>query len=162
MGEPTPHEVPKRAHSGPTSAWPFWRGALTRLAILIGASALIFLATAAIPGDFVTELLGQDYTPELAQHMRVDLGLDRNILERYLLWLSAFLTGDIGRSFTMRTGVWEVVAPRLQNTLALGAMTLLWFPVAVAAGLGVFTAGRRAQRLFQLLGANRVSARPNF
>ncbi|WP_316397803.1 ABC transporter permease [Bradyrhizobium sp. 33ap4] len=145
------HSVPGSVGSGRARAWPLFRGALTRLGILIGASALIFLATAAIPGDFVSELLGQDYTPELAQRMRVELGLDHSLIERFVLWLCAFLSGDFGLSFTTRTGVWQVVEPRLKNTLALAAVTLVWFPVAVAAGLGMFMTSRRSQQLFRFV-----------
>ncbi|MCA1536125.1 ABC transporter permease [Bradyrhizobium sp. NBAIM03] len=155
------HAAPERVHSKRAKAWLLLRGILTRVAILIGASALIFLGTAVIPGDFVTELLGQDYTPELAQRMRADLGLDRGLVERFVLWLCAFLTGDLGRSFTTRTGVWEVVEPRLENTLALAAVTFLWFPVAIAAGLGVFMTGRRTQHFFRLV-AQIVICTPEF
>lgn len=145
------HSVPGSVDSSRARAWPFLRGILTRIAILIGASALIFLATAVIPGDFVSELLGQDYTPELAQRMRVELGLDHGLIERFVLWLCAFLTGDFGRSFTTRTGVWQVVEPRLENTLTLAAATFLWFPVAVAAGLGMFMTGRRTQQFLRFV-----------
>ncbi len=127
------------------------RAVAARLVVLVGAWALIFLGTEVIPGDFVTAALGQDYTEDLARRMREDLGLDRSVLERFAVWLFSVVTGDFGQSFTTRTDVWDVVAPRLRNTLLLAGMTLLWFPVAVAIGIAVFLAGRVVQRTFRVV-----------
>ncbi|AYG64367.1 ABC transporter permease (plasmid) [Rhizobium jaguaris] len=121
-----------------------------RLAILLGAAALIFFGTALIPGDFVTELLGQDYTPELGAQLRHSLGLDRPLLERFTIWLFHFLQGEFGQSFTSRIPVWEVVQPRLANTLMLAAAALCWFPLAFAAGVASFLAPPQVRRCFQL------------
>ncbi|RWO40132.1 MAG: ABC transporter permease [Mesorhizobium sp.] len=121
-----------------------------RLAILLAAAALIFFGTALIPGDFVTELLGQDYTPELAAQLRQSLGLDRPLPERFVTWLFHFLQGEFGQSFTSRIPVWELVQPRLANTLMIAAAALSWFPLALTAGLASFLAPPQIRRFLQL------------
>ncbi|WEX79318.1 ABC transporter permease (plasmid) [Sinorhizobium numidicum] len=122
-----------------------------RVAILLAAAALIFFGTALIPGDFVTELLGQDYTPELAAQLRHSLGLDRPLPERFVTWLFHFLQGEFGQSFTSRIPVWDVVEPRLANTLMLAGAAICWFPLALAAGVASFLAPPQIRRFLQLL-----------
>ena len=63
---------------------------------LILISLLAFLAFQIIPGDPTTKLLGTDYSPERAAALRSQLGLDQNIIIRYLRWLSGIFTGDLG------------------------------------------------------------------
>lgn len=143
--EPPPN--PRLTPSMPDVA----RAVLTRLVVLIGAWLLIFLGTEIIPGDFVSAALGQDYTEDLARRMREEIGLDRSVPERFALWFSSFVTGDFGQSFTTRTDVWDLVRPRLLNSLLLAGMALLWFPVAVAIGVVVFLASAVFQRIFRLI-----------
>jgi peptide/nickel transport system permease protein len=147
----------------PLASWllPLASGVSVRLLTIIVAAALIFLGTTAIPGDFVSQLLGQDYTPELASRIRSDLGLDRNLVERFALWLGGFLRGEFGVSFTTRTPVWDVVEPRLINTMLLAATVLPWFPVAMAFGVWAFLAKSLGRGIFRIA-AQVVMCTPEF
>ena len=65
---------------------------------LILISLLAFLAFQIIPGDPTTKLLGTDWTPERAEALREQLGLNGNIFARYFQWLKGLLSGDPGIS----------------------------------------------------------------
>jgi peptide/nickel transport system permease protein len=66
--------------------------------------------------------------------------MDKPPVERYLSWVGNLLQGDLGSSFSSRSGyrrtVAELVAPRLYNTLFLAGMTaLIAVPLSLALGM---------------------------
>jgi ABC-type dipeptide/oligopeptide/nickel transport system permease component len=65
---------------------------------------------------------------------RAELGLDRPLLERYLLWWRSALRFDFGRSFTNNRPVGELFEQRLPASAALSSLAL-----ALSVGLGVPT-----------------------
>ena len=67
------------------------------ISTLVLVSLLAFLAFQIIPGDPTTKLLGTEYTPERAEALREELGLNRPVLTRYLDWLTGFVSGDMAR-----------------------------------------------------------------
>ena len=94
---------------------------------LILISLLAFLAFQIIPGDPVTTLLGTDYTPERAEALREQLGLNGNIFVRYFEWLKGLLSGDPGISYSYFMPVKEVMHGKIQVTAALSLLS--WFLV---------------------------------
>lgn len=69
------------------------------LMLLIFVSIVFFATQILLPGDYVSQFtLG--LSPEEAQELREQLGLNRPILERYMEWLSDVLRGDLGYSFS--------------------------------------------------------------
>ena len=120
------------------------------LLTLVLVSLLAFLAFQIIPGDPVSQMLGMDYTPELAESLRHELGLDRNVLVRYGLWLISFAQGDFGTSYTYSVPVSEVMGGKVGVTAALSLLSWL-LVIAVSIPMGVFLArfeGRRIDRFF--------------
>ena len=55
---------------------------LLTIPVLVGISVVVFLIMALIPGDPATEILGAFTTPENAKKLRVELGLDRPLVEQ--------------------------------------------------------------------------------
>ncbi|WP_020180692.1 ABC transporter permease [Methylopila sp. M107] len=102
--------------------------ALRRLAlavpVLLGVSALVFLVISLIPGDPALAILGTFATPESVAKLNADLGLDRPLPVRFLIWLKGVLTGDLGRSYALDRPVAEVVLERLGPTLILASAAL--------------------------------------
>ncbi len=120
------------------------------LVTLLLISLLAFLAFQIIPADPVTKLLGTDYTPERAAALRHELGLDRNVLVRYLDWLAGFVTGDLGVSYSYGMPVSEVMAGKGAVTASLSVMAWL-LVIAISIPLGITLArwqGRRLDRVF--------------
>ena len=103
---------------------------------LLLVSLLAFLAFQVIPADPVTMLLGTDYTPERAETLREALGLNRNVLVRYWEWLSGFVRGRMGTSYSYAMDVREVLRGKIAVTAALSLLS--WVLVtAVSVPLGI-------------------------
>ena len=99
-------------------------------------SLLAFLAFQIIPGDPTTKMLGTEATPEAVQALREQLGLDRPVLLRYWHWLTAFLRGDMGTSYSYNMPVAEMLADKLGITALLTLMSFV-FTVALSIPLGI-------------------------
>lgn len=111
----------------------------TLIITLLLISILVFLAFQLIPGDPVTKLLGTEATPEAAAALRAELGLDESIPVRYWNWLTGFLRGDMGVSYSYSLPVEEMVAEKLPTTALLTAMAfvitvVLSIPLGILAG----------------------------
>src|SRR5439155_26541230 len=63
-------------------------------------SALVFLATRALPGDAATQTLGIYAGWERVQTYRQQIGQDRSPWRQYLTWTRGLLHGDLGRPVT--------------------------------------------------------------
>lgn len=113
---------------------------------LLLISLLAFLAFQLIPGDPVTTLLGSDYTPERAEVLRHEMGLDRNILVRYWDWLTGFVTGDMGVSYSYGMTVRQVMEGKGAVTAALSLMAWL-LVIAISIPLGITLARWQGGRL---------------
>ena len=119
------------------------------IATLLLVSLLAFLAFQIIPADPVTMMLGTDYTPERAEALRHQLGLDRGVLVRYWDWLSGFVRGDMGVSYSYAVEVREVLRGKIAVTAALSLLS--WFLVtAVSIPLGLALARYKGRKLEQI------------
>ena len=119
------------------------------IATLLLVSLLAFLAFQIIPADPVTMMLGTDYTPERAEALRHQLGLDRGVLVRYWDWLSGFVRGDMGVSYSYAVEVREVLRGKIAVTAALSLLS--WFLVtAVSIPLGIALARYKGRKLEQI------------
>ena len=106
------------------------------------ASALVFSAVLAIPGDPAEIILGLNASPQALEALREKLGLNVPALQRYLSWLAGAARGDFGESLNYQKPVGGLIADRLRVSvpLALGGAliaTLLAIP------LGILAARRR-------------------
>ena len=119
------------------------------IATLLLVSLLAFLAFQIIPADPVTMMLGTDYTPERAEALRRQLGLDRGVLVRYWDWLSGFVRGDMGVSYSYAVEVREVLRGKIAVTAALSLLS--WVLVtAVSIPLGIALARYKGRTLEQI------------
>ncbi|MDO4990521.1 MAG: ABC transporter permease [Eubacteriales bacterium] len=119
------------------------------IATLLLVSLLAFLAFQIIPADPVTMMLGTDYTPERAEALRHQLGLDRGVLVRYWDWLSGFVRGDMGVSYSYAVEVREVLRGKIAVTAALSLLS--WVLVtAVSIPLGIALARYKGRKLEQI------------
>ena len=106
------------------------------LLLLLGASALIFGLTEALPGDAAQAVLGQSATPEALANLREEMGLNRPALTRYFEWLGGIAQGDLGQSLTNKLDISESIGKRLGNTLFLACVAaVVSVPLAIFLGL---------------------------
>lgn len=118
----------------------------TRVAMLAGVlfavSILTFLLVSLLPGDPALQVLGtKNASSQALADVRHQLGLDRPIAVRYVLWLGHALKGDLGRSIQTHETVGSMIAQRLPVTAELIALSLL-VALVCAVPLGVWTAYR--------------------
>ena len=109
---------------------------------LIVASLVIFACIEIVPGDPASFMLGINAQPDTIQALRVELGLDQSLAQRYLGWVGGLLGGDMGTSYTYRTTVSDIVSDRLQVSLPL-ALYALTLTVVIAFPVGILAAARR-------------------
>ena len=130
---------------------------------LIVASLVIFACIEIVPGDPASFMLGINAQPDTIQALRVELGLDQSLAQRYLGWVGGLLGGDMGTSYTYRTPVSDIVKDRLQVSLPL-ALYALTLTVVVAFPVGILAAARRGSVTdITVMGATQLGvAIPNF
>jgi peptide/nickel transport system permease protein len=104
-------------------------------------AVIVYFATMVLPGDAAQAILGKEATPERLQQLREQLGLDRPVTERFGDWAWGFVRGDFGDSLTTQQPVWDLVGPRLANSVVLVAVA-----AAISAVLGVVLGGLAATR----------------
>ena len=92
---------------------------LSAIPVVLGITIIVFLIISLILGDPATAILGSYATPENVVKINKDLGLDKSLPERYLIWLGNIIQGDFGRSFSLNRPVIDEVMERFNATLIL-------------------------------------------
>lgn len=93
------------------------------LATLLVSSFVIFGALYLAPGSPVAFLThGHSLAPQAIHSIEAEYHLNRPFFERYWLWLTGLLHGDLGHSTITREPVTALLAPRIGVTLTLLAM----------------------------------------
>jgi peptide/nickel transport system permease protein len=72
-----------------------------------------------LPGDVAYIVGGEEATLADIEAIRKNLGLDQNIVVRYLTWLKNAASGDLGESYLTREPVLNTIIARLPVTLEL-------------------------------------------
>jgi peptide/nickel transport system permease protein len=117
--------------------------------VLIVVTFFTSLLTSFLPDDPVTTI-APFATGEDRKQIEEQLGLDQNVVQRYVSWLGNFVTGDMGREYA-GTGVRgqsisETIKDRLPRTLLIIFYVQL-LTLAIAIPLGVYTAYKAGKRV---------------
>lgn len=82
---------------------------------------LVYVLVDAQPGSYADQYLNDPrLTPTQREQLKKNLGLDRPVLERYLLWMRNAFRGDFGISFSnYPRPVLDVIAERAPRTIIL-------------------------------------------
>lgn len=117
---------------------------VTLIISLFVTSILTFTAFQIIPGDSALSALGMDATEEELNAYREEMGLNKSIPERYIIWLKDALKGDFGysSSYQMKMKVSSLISDRLNVTVWLAALSFIII-VLVSVPLGVLSAGKK-------------------
>jgi peptide/nickel transport system permease protein len=117
----------------------FFNRIATVLTTLFGISIFVFIVLRVIPGDTITSSLGIEtgvLTPEQIQSLREYYGIDKPLIGQYLSWISSFLSGDLGFSYSTGAPVWDLTKPALLVTTQLALFgTILGVMMGVAVGM---------------------------
>ncbi|MBU4425325.1 MAG: ABC transporter permease [Desulfobacterales bacterium] len=114
--------------------WKYIGRRLIQIAIIFFVIiTVLFLLFRLAPGDPVSRMVDPDMTPEDAEHLISQLGLDKPLGMQYLYYLKNFFTGNFGESFHYGQPVIEIIWARLPNTILLFTTAII-----LAALVGVF------------------------
>lgn len=102
----------------------------------------VFLMLRLSPGDPAAILAGDAATPETIAAIRAGLGLDQPIWVQFVQWVGNLLQGDLGRSVLSKQPVMHMIADRIEPTISLAVVTLI-FSVAVAVPIGIVAAWKQ-------------------
>jgi peptide/nickel transport system permease protein len=114
----------------------FVRRLLLTLPVLFFVSLIVFSLIALIPGDPARIMLGEEVSKTALEALRKDLGLDRPLIVRYLIWLTHLLHGDLGHSVRDGRPVLDTLLLKLPVTieLAVASLVVAW-AIAIPAGV---------------------------
>ncbi len=115
------------------------RRLMAAVPVLAVVTILVFSLLYFAPGDPATIIGGDLATPEEIARIRSVLGLDQPFHIRLAIFLGQLLTGDLGTSIFSNLPVTHLIAQRIEPTLALATVTIL-FSIAVAIPLGTLSA----------------------
>ena len=114
--------------------------------VLLAIATLNFLLLHMAPGDAADIIAGQmgHATPESVAALRAEFGLDKPLLDQYLIYLGKLVTLDLGYSFQYQLPVTTLILERLPATLLL-MLSALFVAIAVGVALGVLAARFRGR-----------------
>ena len=118
--------------------------------VMLIVAVLVFLMLRLTPGDPAAVIAGDNANAEQIAAIRTRLGLDQPIVVQFFIWFGQILHGDFGESFFFKKSVAELIASRLEPTLALSLSTIL-IAVVVAVPLGVLAAYKQGTAIDKIV-----------
>ena len=117
------------------------RRLLATIPVMVVVAVFVFFLLRLAPGDPAAIIAGEDATADQIAAVHHKLGLDRPILEQFVVWIAGMLQGDFGTSIFSNLPVSRLILQRLEPTVSLTLSTLL-VAVCLAIPLGVLAAVR--------------------
>ena len=126
--------------------WYTGKRLLQMVPVFFGATFLIYFMVFSLPGDPIAALYGErPPAPAVIEQIRAQYNLDKPFLVQYFLYISGFLQGNLGTTFSGRP-VSDVMASAFPITARLALLALFFEAVA-----GIFVgliAGLRKGKFF--------------
>ena len=118
------------------------RRLLATIPVMTVVAVLVFMLLRFTAGDPAAIIAGDNATSQDVAAIREKLGLERPIVQQFVIWFGSILRGDFGESFFFKKPVAELIVERVEPTLALAVCTVL-LAVSTAVPLGVVAAWKR-------------------
>ena len=130
---------------------------------LLLLSLILFLTTSVLPGDVGRRILGGTANDAAVAALNRELGTDRPAIEQYTDWLLGVLQGDLGRSYSLKMPVTELLGPALLNSFKLTLLVVaMLVPLAIAGGIWAAIRRGTATDHVITLGAASATTIPDF
>jgi peptide/nickel transport system permease protein len=112
------------------------RRLLLTIPVLLLVSVIVFTLINMIPGDPALVMAGLEAGKDAVEALRIQMGLNRPLAVRYLIWLNHMLHGDLGKSVRDGQPVLDILLLKLPVTIELAAVAMLisW-TIAIPAGV---------------------------
>ncbi|MEE2952714.1 MAG: ABC transporter permease [Pseudomonadota bacterium] len=117
------------------------RRILASIPVMVVVALFVFLLLRLTPGDPAAIIAGDMATPAQLEQIRQNLGLNEPLVTQFITWSGQLLSGDFGRSLISKTPVLTLIHQRLEPTLSLAIVTML-FTLLLSIPMGVVAAWR--------------------
>jgi peptide/nickel transport system permease protein len=106
--------------------------------------SLVFMLLHIMPGDPAVLALGTERTvdPQVVEALRHELGLDKPILEQYLIYIKNVVNLDFGNSITDKIPVMDYISQRIPRTIELAFLSIILASI-IGVALGMVSALKR-------------------
>ena len=117
-------------------------------------SVIVFVGAQILPGNVGRAMLGPFADQRAVDAVNHELGTDRPILVQYGDWISGFVVGDMGQSYSYRAPVAPFLAIALENSAKLGLVAFLMVvPLGILGGVvAALNLDRKVDRTITVLG----------
>jgi ABC-type dipeptide/oligopeptide/nickel transport system permease component len=128
-----------------------WGEIIRRLVLvpptLFGVAVIVFVLLRVVPGDPIAMMIPPGASEADIVRLRALYGLDQPIFHQFTTWLGQVVSGDFGRSISVRQSVFDLLLMRLPATLELALLATLIALVigALTALAGILSRGHRAE-----------------
>lgn len=119
------------------------RRLLYAIFVLFGVATVVFFI-ARITGDPVSIMLPPDATIEQEEQLRISLGLDKPIIQQYVMFIGNLLQLDFGTSLRYDESTLKLIVERIPATLQLGGAAMI-FSLVIATPAGIITAIKKGK-----------------
>ncbi|MGA0129614.1 MAG: ABC transporter permease, partial [Burkholderiales bacterium] len=87
-------------------------------------AVIVFVLMRIVPGDPISMMIPPGASPDDIENLREIYGLNKPVLDQFLIWLNGIAEGDLGRSISLKLGVGQLILNRLPATLELVILSL--------------------------------------
>lgn len=104
----------------------YWIKRIASAFLVLGVVLILnFLLFRMMPGDPVSSIIDPRFSPEAKEQLRKIYGLDLSLSRQFLLYTKQMITFRFGISFLTQRPIWEELASRIPNTIALLGSALI-------------------------------------
>jgi peptide/nickel transport system permease protein len=122
------------------------RRILLIIPILLFVIFIVFVILNITPGDPATIILGRDAPQAARDQLTIELGLDKPVLERYVLYVINAAQLDFGESYRSGTPVFQDILYKFPTTLKLAIFSVI-FSTIIGIPLGILSAVKQYSTL---------------
>lgn len=123
---------------------------LNRIAQLIPILLIVVLVTfgitRVIPGNPAAVILGPQASVEEIAKLEIELGLDKSIVEQFVMYIKGLLQGDLGMSYSYGQPVAELISESFPNTILL-TITSIILSLLIGIPAGIISATKQYSKL---------------
>ena len=114
--------------------------------VLIIVSIVIFSLIHLVPGDPATAMLGDLATEEDIAALRIRMGLDKPLIEKYFIWIGNIFHGDFGMSVVNNETVGSLIISHIRPTISLAIYALV-IAAVIAIPLGMIASRKKGSAI---------------
>jgi peptide/nickel transport system permease protein len=99
-------------------------------------SVIVFVGAHVLPGNVARRILGPFADQAAVDKLNHDLGTDKSLVAQYWNWVTDFLRGDMGDSYSYHVPVSSLIGDALVNSFKLDALAfVLVVPLSILGGV---------------------------